>query len=368
MSDELKQTPFSSSYPDGVVEWIDIFGYAVPLTWGNPNVECAAVRNQAAAFEFSMLLKWDVEGKDALQTVNNIFSRDISEMKPGTIAYGVVVSETGTMVDDCTVFVYGPEHVRIFGANPMVGDFLNNYRPNNVTVSQRREELAQLSVQGPLSREILQKLTSTDISNDELRWYHFLTDVDMAGMKVQISRIGYTGELGYEIMLPVDSAQVFWNALFEVGEPLGLIPAGAACVMMCRIEAGLIMGEVEYDHTMTPYECRMAWSVDLNKDNFQGKEALIEAQKNPLLDIVSVILPGEEEYDGVELMDNNKKVGLVTMAIPSPYLDGKFIGLARINRANATVGNKLDLSLEGNGQVEIVATPVYDPERVRSRS
>jgi glycine cleavage system aminomethyltransferase T len=128
------------------------------------------------------------------------------------------------------------------------------------------------------------------------------------------------------------------------------------------------MGEVEYDHTMTPYECRMAWSVDLNKDNFQGKEALIEAQKNPLLDIVSVILPGEEEYDGVELMDNNKKVGLVTMAIPSPYLDGKFIGLARINRANATVGNKLDLSLEGNGQVEIVATPVYDPERVRSRS
>ena len=368
MSDELKQTPFSSSYPDGVVEWIDIFGYAVPLTWGDPNVECAAVRNQAATFEFSMLLKWDVEGAGAIQTVNNIFSRDISEMKPGTIAYGVVVSEAGKMVDDCTVFVYGPELVRIIGANPIVGDLLDHYRTNNVTVSERRDELAQLSVQGPLSREILQKLTSSDISNDALRWYHFITDVDMAGMKVQISRIGYTGELGYEIMLPVDSAQAFWDALFKVGEPLGLLPAGAACVMMCRIEAGLIMGEVEYDHTMTPYECRMAWSVDLNKDNFHGKDALIESQKNPSLDIVTVILPGEGEYDGIELMDNNKKVGLVTMAIPSPYLDGKFIGLARINRANAIVGNKLDLSLEGNGQVEIVATPVYDPERIRSRS
>ncbi len=146
-------------------------------------------------------------------------------------------------------------------------------------------------------------------------------------------------------MLPVDSAQAFWDALFIVGEPLGLLPAGAACVMMCRIEAGLIMGEVEYDHTMTPYECRMAWSVDLNKDNFHGKDALIESQKNPSLDIVSVIFPEEGEYDGVELMDNNKKVGLVTMAIPSPCLGGKFLGLARIDRAYAIVGNKLDLSL-----------------------
>jgi len=368
MSGELKQTPFSASYPDGVVEWIDIFGYAVPLAWGDPGAEYAAVRNQAAATDFSMLLKWDVEGAGAIQTVNSIFSRDISGMKSGTIAYGVVVSETGKMVDDCTVFVYGPELVRVFGANPMVGDFLDNYRLNNVTVSERREELAQLSVQGPLSREILQKLTSTDISNDALRWYHFMTDVDMAGMRVQISRIGYTGELGYEIMLPVDSAQAFWDALFKVGEPLGLLPAGAACVMMCRIEAGLIMGEVEYDHTMTPYECRMAWSVDLNKDNFHGKDALIEAQKNPSLDIVSVILPGEGEYDGVELMDNNKKVGIVTMAIPSPYLDGQFLGLARIDRANSAVGNKLDLNMESNDQAEIIATPVYDPERVRSRS
>ena len=368
MSDELKQTPFSASYPDGVVEWIDVFGYAVPLTWGDPDAEYAAVRNHAAAIDFSMLLKWDVEGAGAIQTVNSIFSRDISEMKPGTIAYGVVVSEAGKMIDDCTVFVYGLEHVRVFGANPMVGDLLDIYCPNNVTVSERRKEIAQLSVQGPLSREILQKLTSTDISNDALRWYHFMTDVDMAGMKVQISRIGYTGELGYEIMLPVDSAQAFWDALFEVGEPLGLLPAGAACVMMCRIEAGLIMGEVEYDHTMTPYECRMAWSVDLKKDHFHGKEALIEAQKNPSLDIVSVLLPGEGEYDGVELMDNNKKVGIVTMAIPSTYLDGQFLGFARINRAIASVGKKLDLNMESNGKAEIVATPVYDPERVRSRS
>ena len=128
------------------------------------------------------------------------------------------------------------------------------------------------------------------------------------------------------------------------------------------------MGEEEYENKMTPYECRMAWSVDLNKDNFQGKDALIEAQKNPSLDIVSVILPGEGEYDGVELMDNNNKVGIVTMAIPSPYLDGKFLGLARIDRANSAVGNKLDLNMESNDQAEIVATPVYDPERVRSRS
>jgi aminomethyltransferase len=366
MSDTLKQTAFSASFPGGVIEWIDVYGYAVPLTWGNPGDEYAAVRNQAAAMDFSMLLKWDVEGAEAIQAVNSIFSRDISGMKPGTIAYGVVVSETGTMVDDCTVFMHSPQHVRMFGANPTVGDYLDNYRPSNVTISQRREELAQLSVQGPLSREILQKLTNADISNEALRFYHFLTDVDMADLKVQISRIGYTGELGYEIMLPVDSTQAFWDALFKAGESLGLKAAGAACVMMCRIESGLIMGEVDYDHTMTPYDCRMGWSVDLNKDNFQGKEALIEAQKNPSLDVVTVLLPGEGEFDDVRLASGSADIGHVTMAIPSPHLNGQFLGLARIDKTYSAVGTELNLAT--GGRAKIMAMPVYDPQRIRARS
>ena len=351
---------------DGVVEWIDVFGYAVPLTWGDPGAEYHAVRNSAAAMEFSMLLKYDVVGADATEVVDRIFSRDVSNMNPGSIAYGVVVDEDGKMVDDCTVFVHGPEHLRVFGGNPQVGEYLEKQDAPEADVTQRRDELAQLSVQGPASREILQQMTSADLSNETLPYYHFLTSIEMAGIEVQVSRIGFTGELGYEIILPVAQATRFWNVLFETGAPLGLKAAGAAAVMMCRIESGMIMAGLEYDHTMTPYECRMGWAVDLDGSDFQGKRALITAKNNPALSVVSVLLPGKGEYDGVKLISNGIEVGHVTMAVPSPYLGGQFVGLARISRSHSDVDSKLELA--SGGQAKIVPTPIYDPERVRVRS
>jgi aminomethyltransferase len=366
MSTELKQTPFAAAYPNGVVEWIDVFGYAVPLTWGDPAVEYHAVRNHAAAMEFSMLLKWDIKGSAAVQTVNCIFSRDISHMEPGQIAYGVVVTESGHMVDDVTVFIHSSEHIRIFGGNPQVGEYIDNHKPANVTVTQRREDLAQLSVQGPASRKILQSLTDSDLSNIALPYYRFINEVKMAGIHLQISRLGFTGELGFEILLPVEQAKTFWDALFNAGQDDGLLPAGAAAVMMCRVESGMIMAELEYDHTMSPYECRMGWSVDLHKVDFQGKEALAAAKEKPSLAVVSVILPEEGEYDGDALSVDGNQVGHVTMAIPSPYLKGQFLGLARVLKPNHIEGTKLDLP--SGGQAKIVHTPVYDPDRINVRS
>ncbi len=367
MNEELKQTPFAAAYPAGVVEWIDVFGYAVPVTWGDPVAEYDAVRNQAAAMEFSMLLKWDIEGPGAIQVVDKVFSRDVGRMESGQIAYGVVVNEDGTMVDDCTVFVYNDDHVRIFGGNPKVEQFLDQYRPENVSITQRRDQLAQLSVQGPESRHILQQLTNTSISNSSLPYYRFLTDVDMAGMSVQVSRIGFTGELGYEIMLPVEHAVEFWEALFKAGTDYGLLPAGAAAVMMCRIESGMIMAEFEYDESMTPYDCRMGWAVDLDKECFQGKKALASAKDKSELTVVSVVLSEEGEYDGVSLWADGAKVGYITMAIPSPHLEGQILGLARLDCIYSGLGTKLELDEKYSAIAEVVQMPVYDPERTRVR-
>ena len=366
MTSELKQTPFSTSYPDGVVEWIDVFGFAVPLTWGDPDAEYAAVRNDAAAMEFSMLLKWDVTGPAAIKTVNSIFSRNISNMQAGQIAYGVVTTSEGKMVDDCTVFVHGPEHVRIFGGNQAVEEILDNHRPANVKVKQRREDFAQLSVQGPKSRTILQKLTSTSLANDALPYYRFLEDIDMSGITVQVSRLGFTGELGYEILLPANQADSFWNALFQAGETDGLVAAGAAAVMMCRIESGMIMAELEYDHTMTPFECRMGWAVDLSKPEFQGKSALETAEASAKIDVCSLIFSQQDDYDGATLLIDNEPVGHVTMAIPSPYLEGKFLCLARLCRRHSKPGTVLQVK-QGK-TATVVAMPVYDPKRIRVRS
>ena len=366
--EQLKQTPFAAAYPAGVIEWIDVFGYAVPVTWGNPFAEYDAIRNKAAAMEFSMLLKWDIEGPGAMRVADSVFSRDISRMKPGSITYGAVLNENGTMADDCTVFAHSADHVRIFGGNPKVSEILDRYRPENVSVTQRRDQLAQLSVQGPASRKILQKLTGTSISNSDLPYYRFLTDVVMAGLSVQVSRIGFTGELGYEIVLPVQKADEFWNALFEAGKHLGLLPAGAAAVMMCRIESGMIMADFEYDDSMSPYECRMGWAVDLNKKRFHGKQALTCAKDKAKFTVVSVVLSDEGEYDGVSLWVEGTKVGFITMAIPSPHLNGRILGLARVERAYSGIDTELDLGAGHSAKAKIVPMPVYDPRRTRVRS
>lgn len=366
MPTDLMATPFASSYPDGVVEWIDVFGFAVPLTWGDPGAEYNAVRNHAAAMEFSMLHKWQVEGDGALETVNRVFSRDVSKKIHGKISYGVVVSENGKMVDDCTVFIYGADRVLVFGGNPQAGAILTEHASAGVSVTDRQHELAQLSVQGPASREILQKLTDSELSKEGLPYYTFLDGVSFGGgVTGQISRIGFTGELGYEILLPVAHAPAFWDRLFDAGTPHGLLPAGAAAVMMCRIEAGMIMGEVEYDHTMTPYDCRMGWAVDLKKPDFRGRAALETAKDQPSFDIVSVVMDEEGEFDGATLRKDGTEIGHITMAVPSPLLEGKFLGLARVRFGSVAPGD----SVSANGSpATIMATPVFDPDRIRVRS
>lgn len=366
--ENLKKTPFADHYGEGVVEWLDVFGYGIPLTWGDVPAEYDAVRNHAAAMEFSMLLKFDVEGPGALETVNRVYSRDLSGMTAGKIAYGCVVTPDGMMVDDCTVFVYGPEHVRVFGAHAEVGEYLESAKSEEVTITERRAELAQLSVQGPKSRQILQRMTSADLSNEGLRYYNFLTGVEIAGIPAQISRLGFTGELGYELLIPVERAGDLWTALLAAGKDDGLMPAGGAVVMTCRVEAGLIMGGLEFDENTSPYECRMGWAVDLDKDDFQGKSALMRLKDTPRHRVVSVVIDGpEQEYSGAALQSGGEDAGAVTMALPSFYLNGKILGLAKVAVAQAKVGAVLDVA-GSSAKAEIVPMPVYDPERTRVRS
>jgi aminomethyltransferase len=366
---DLKKTPFADAYGKGVVEWMDVFGYGIPVTWGDVRAEYDALRIHAAAMEFSMLLKFDVTGPGALDTVNRVYSRDVSGMAAGKIAYGCVVTQDGMMVDDCTVFVHGPDHVRVIGAHPEVGDFLAGARSPGVTITERRDELAQLSVQGPKSRQILQRMTATDLSNAGLPYYSFVTGVDLAGIPAQISRIGFTGELGFELMIPVDRAADLWAALVSAGRDDGLLPAGGAVVMTARIEAGLIMGGLEFDEQTSPYECRLGWAVDLDKPDFQGKAALARLKGSPSTRVVTVVIDGpEQDYSFSTLRSESRDVGAVTIAVPSFYLGGRILGLAKVQVDHAVVGTVLEIGDQGMASAEIVKMPVYDPERVRVRS
>jgi aminomethyltransferase len=367
---DLKPTPFSPRFADQVSEWVDGFGYAAPLAVSTPEVEYKAVREAVGALDFSMLYKVDVEGTGALELVNSLVTRDLRSLPPRRIAYGAVVDEDGMMVDDVTSIVFSPEFVRVTGGTARLEELLRELGGADIRVTQRREEIGHLCLQGPRSREVLAAVTEDDVSNEAFPYYTYKPRVELAGVPVHLNRLGFTAELGYEVWVDVERALEVWDALFAAGEPLGLIPVGAIAVMMLRIEAGLIMGDgLEYDSTVSPFECGLGWTIDFEKGDFQGRQALLDLKDSAPMRLVTVRLAGGgETASGAPLEDAGERVGHVTMSMPSPYT-GATLGLARVSRDHADVGRRLVARLD-DGQIdaEVVAMPVYDPDRTRVRS
>lgn len=367
-TDELRSTPFSPRFPETTGEAIDVYGFAVPLWYTDPETEYDAIRNRVALLEFSMLYKWDLVGADALAVADSVFSRNLRDLEDRRIAYGVVVTPDGYMLDDVTAVVLGEAHVRIIGGNPATGEALEaRGAGRDVRVTEIRDTLAVLSVQGPRSRALLQRLTDRDLSSEAFPYYTFDPAMEVAGIPAHVNRMGFTAELGYEVMVPVDRALELWDAALEAGQDLGVQPASAAALMQVRVEAGMIMGELEYDETSTPFECRMGWAVDLDKADFQGRSALLAHKDNVRTRVVSVVLDGAPDAaEGARLLHDGTDVGFVTMAVPSPLLDGATLGLARVTAGVARIGT--ELRLDGDRGAVIVRTPVHDPERIRVRS
>ena len=365
---DLLATPFSARFPATAGEAMDIYGFAVPAFITDPASEYEAIRERVAALEFSMLYKWDVTGPDAVAVVDAVFSRNVRELGTHRVAYGVIVTDEGHMIDDVTVMVLSDEHVRIIGGNTGTLSALAAVAAQKqADVAEVRDTLAVLSLQGPRSRELLQRLTDRDMSNEAFPYYTFDTGVLVAGIPTQINRLGFTAELGYELMVPVERALDLWDAVFAAGEDLGVQAASSAALMTARTEAGMIMGEIEYDETSSPFECRMGWAVDFDKGDFQGRAALLRLKDNVATRVVSVVTEASPEVaEGSSLSNGEGEVGFVTMAVPSPVVGGKTVALARVKASDAKVGTTLTLA---DGSVaSVVRTPVYDADRVRVRS
>jgi aminomethyltransferase len=193
--------------------------------------------------------------------------------------------------------------------------------------------------------------------------------VEIAGIPVFMTRLGYTAELGYELWVDADRALEFWDALVEHTEPQGMKLVGMVALDLFRIEGGFIIGGIEYDPTVSPFECGLGWSVDFDKGDFQGREALERDKEATQLRLTSVVLErGGDEASGAPIFVEGEEVGLVTQAVESPFLGGKTLGLAKIRKDLRNVGQSIDVQI-GDEQVggEIVTHPVYDKERRRAK-
>jgi aminomethyltransferase len=365
-----KETAFYPRLKAVTDDWMDLFDYWAPTVVTDTQEEYRAVRETAGLMDFSMLRKIDIEGEGALDVVNYVVTRDVAKLSPGRIAYGALVGEDGKMVDDCTAMLRAPDRIRFCGANDKDADYFQELAAGtDVSVRPFTDDMPHLCVQGPKSREILQPVANRDLSNQEFPYYTFREDVEIAGIPIFMTRLGYTAELGYELWVERDSALDLWDALLEAGEPHGMKVIGMTALDLFRIEGGFIIGGVEYDSTVSPYECGLGWSVELDKPDFQGKEALARDREQTRLRLTSVVLErGGDEASGGAIVVDDEDVGLVTQAISSPYLGGKTLGLAKIRKDLNNPGQAIEVRV-GDDRVpgEVVSHPVYDPERKRAK-
>ncbi|HXY45384.1 MAG TPA: aminomethyltransferase family protein [Acidimicrobiales bacterium] len=365
-----RQTAFHSRLAARTDQWMDLFGYAAPSVVSDTLEEYRAVRETAGLMDFSMLRKVDLDGAGALELLNSLVTRDLTKVRPGHIAYGALTDESGKMVDDCTASVFGPDRIRFCGANDRDFEiFAAAAAGTSVAVRHFTDEMPHLCLQGPLSRSILQPLTAADLSNTAFPYYTFKEEVTVAGIPVFMTRLGYTAELGFELWVAEERALELFDALVAAGEPAGMKVIGMDALDVFRIEGGFIIGGIEYDPTTSPYECGLGWAVDLDKGEFQGRQALREDKERTVFRLGSVMLAsGGAAASGARLSSDGEEVGYITQAVVSPFLGGATLGLAKLRRPRHVAGTKVVASLEGEEVGgEVMSHPVYEPQRKKAK-
>ena len=298
------------------------------------------------------------------------------------MTYSAMCYKTGGMLDDGTLFRLGSENFRWICGDDYGGTWLREQAGRlgmRVWVRNSTDQLHNLAVQGPRSREILREIIWTPPSRpslDELGWFRFTVGRigDGSGAAIVVSRTGYTGELGYEVWCHPHDAPAVWDAIWEAGQPYGLTPLGLDALDILRIESGLVFAGCEFDDQTDPFEAGIGFTVPLKrkKDDFIGKEALIRRRSHPQRALVGLEVSGNEPAatgDGV--YDGRGRVGVITSGSRSPILR-KNIALCRMASGYAAIGVEVEVGrLDGHQKripARVVRFPFYDPEKTRPRS
>jgi aminomethyltransferase len=354
--------------------------------------EYNAIRNSAALIDISPLYKYKVTGKDATKFVNRVISRDINKVAIDQVIYCCWCDPEGKVIDDGTITRLAENEYRWTAADPSLRWFQQNTLGLSVRIEDITEQVAALALQGPTSGRLLNAVAEANISN--LKYFR-VTHGKIAGVPVDISRTGYTGDLGFEIWMPWRDAVKVWDELNSKGKAFDIHPAGMIALDIARIEAGLILIEVDYTSSkkalidaqkFSPAEIGLGKLVDLKKEIFVGREALArEAKKGADRSLVGLEINWNEVeslYDkvgmapqvpsmasrtAVPVYRGGRVVGKATSTTWSPTLK-KMIALACVNRENSSVGTTLNMEITVEAvrhtvSAKIVPLPFFNPAR-----
>jgi aminomethyltransferase len=305
-------------------------------------------------------------------------TRDVRRLADGQVVYTALCNDTGGMIDDATVFRLAPTNFRFVGGSEYDGVWLREQADRlglNVWVKESTDELHNVAVQGPATRDLLAPLiwtAPTQTPFEELRWFRFSVARlgGPQGLPLIASRTGYSGELGYELWCHPKDAPALWDAVVGSGD---VTPLGLEALDMLRIEAGLIFAGYEFDDQVDPFEAGIGFTVTADKeDDFVGREALAERREHPQRVLVGLELEGNEPAGHGDCVHvGRQQVGVVTSGMRSPVLK-KNVALCRMNVRYSELGTEVEVGKLDGFQKRIPATvvrfPFYDPDKTRPRS
>jgi aminomethyltransferase len=367
--------------------------YAVSAYETHHEHEYNAIRNAAALIDISPLFKYRVTGKDATRLVDRIITRDMRKVSMGQVIYTPWCDEQGKVIDDGTVSRLDENTYRWTAADPSLRWFTQNAFGLNVQIEDISESVAALALQGPTSGSLLKNLAvGADIAN--LKYFR-VTSGKIAGVPVEISRTGYTGDLGYEIWVAAEQALEVWDTLIEGGRAFDITPAGMLALDVARIEAGLLLIDIDFNSSKkalieaqkySPFEMGLGRLVNLDKNRFVGRQALIEEKKRShAKQVVGLEIEWtevEQHYEAlglppavspiasrvaVPVYGNGTQLGKATSTTWSPTLK-KMIALATVKREFAKPGTRVEIEITVEAMrhrvaATVVKTPFYNPRQ-----
>ena len=395
---QLKVSPFfeRTSKLNESQEWRRWSGYLAATNYElHHENEYFAIRTKAGLLDITPLKKYIIEGPDSQIFLDRLVTRNIAICKVGQVMYSPWCDEDGKVIDDGTIQRLSENKFRITSAEPNLNWIQHNATGMNLSVTDDSFTTAALALQGPNSRTILNAVASDSLDSLKFFW---MMDTTFGHIPVSISRTGYTGDLGYEIWMDPKDAIAVWDLLLEKGKSFGITPTGLQALDIARIEAGLILLDVDYvssrhaiieSRKSSPYELGLGWAVKMKKKDFIGKKALeTELARGSEWEFVGIEiqwhelekhfrkaglapgLPSTAWRTSTPLYKGSKQVGYATSGAWSPILK-RYIALAHVKSEYAREGSELmfELKVEHYRKLtpaKVVKTPFFDPERKRA--
>jgi glycine cleavage system T protein (aminomethyltransferase) len=387
----LLKTPFHErsrafSQLDSFIPWS---GYSTVDVFTSVEQEYFAIRNASSLYDLTPMVKYRIAGADALRFLNRLTTRDVSKLAPGRVTYTVWCNDEGQLIDDGTVFCLGPNEYRLCTAERQLDWLRASAIGFDAEILDITEEVAALAVQGPTSCKLLRSIGLEGVQR--LKPFEHgvfaMPQSATAPITLQVSRTGFTGDLGYELWMSPTDAEAVWDALMEVGSTRALRPVGSRALNIARIEAGFLLPRVDFvsaAHTLypgterSPLELGLGWLVDFGKGHFTGRRALLgEKARGPRRALVGLDVAGQKPAHDALLYTSRAgrtQAGSVTSATWSPTCK-RNIALAIVDAAHSAIGSTLWADIYLNRELvwerrmvpaRVVERPFYAPARRRA--